>query len=607
MKDYSIRRYVLIGIILLVIFAIWLKSFFLMFDTTLKQSAEDNSRRRVVEYPSRGIIYDRDGNILVCNEAAYDLLLVPHQIHEFDTAMLCNDLGLTKEEVEDKIMKAKKYSMYRPSVFVKQIDSKVYAQMQEHLYRYPGFYVQNRTLRKYNGGIAAHVLGDIGEVSESQINEDPYYKSGDYIGNSGVERGYEKILRGEKGVSFFLVNVKGEVQGRYEDGKYDTVAVQGNDITLTISSDLQAYGEKLLANKLGAIVAIEPSSGEVLAMVSMPTYDPQLMVGRVRGNNYDSLMNAPFNPLLNRAVASTYPPGSTFKVAQALVAMQEGVITPNQSFPCDKSKVGCHNHPTPTSVAMGIQMSCNPYFYFVFRRIVQRGFDKNLYKDAAIGLGLWKEKIETLGFNQAFEVGVQGVNTGQIPGPAYYNKIYGENRWAFSTIYSVSIGQGEVLVSPLQMANYAAILANRGYYITPHLLKKINDEDYQGEMAQKVVTPFDKKYFDICAEGMDWVVNKPGGTGKNAKIPGIVVCGKTGTAQNPHGKDNSVFMAFAPKDDPKIAIAVYVENAGFGGTWAAPIARLMIEKYLKGEISDPALEKRILTTTILPDAKRQKK
>lgn len=604
MSEFSIRRYPIVIIFVIVLIAIWVKAFLLMFDDSLKQSAENNSRRRIVQYPSRGIIYDRDGNILVCNEAAYDLMLTPHQMQEFDTVMLCSDLGITKEDVEMRILKAKKYSMYRPSVFMKQIDSKVYAQMQEHLYRYPGFYVQNRTLRKYNGGIAAHVLGDIGEVSEAQIEADPYYQSGDYVGKSGVERGYEKILRGEKGVSFYLVNVKGVVQGNYEDGKYDTVAIQGNDITLTISSELQEYGERLMANKVGAVVAIEPSSGEVLAMVSMPTYDPQLMVGRVRGKNYDSLLRAPYKPLINRAVSSTYPPGSTFKVAQALVALQEGVITPNQSFPCDKSKVGCHNHPTPTSVSMGIQMSCNPYFYFVFRRLVQRGLDRNIYKDAAIGLGLWKEKIETLGFNHAFNVGVPGVNKGQIPGPDYYNRLYGENRWAFSTIYSVSIGQGEVLVSPLQMANYASILANRGYYITPHLLKQINGEDYEGEMAQKVVTPFDRKYFDICVEGMDWVVNKPGGTGHNAYIPGITVCGKTGTAQNPHGKDNSVFMAFAPKDDPKIAIAVYVENAGFGGTWAAPIARLMMEKYIKGEISDPNLEQRILTTSILPNATR---
>lgn len=604
MKEYNIRKYPIIAIFVIVFIAIWIKALLLMFDDSLKKSAENNSRRRVLQYPSRGVIYDRDSNILVCNEAAYDLILAPSQMHEFDTSMLCSDLGITKEEVEKRVLKAKKYSMYRPSVFMKQIDSKVYAQMQEHLFRYPGFYVQNRTLRKYNGGIAAHVLGDIGEVSEKQLMDDPYYTIGDYVGKSGVERGYEEILRGTKGVSFYLVDVRGVVQGSYEDGKYDTVAVQGNDITLTISSELQEYGEKLLANKVGAIVAIEPSSGEVLAMVSMPTYDPQLLVGRVRGSNYDSLLKVPNKPLINRAVSSTYPPGSTFKVAQALVALQAGVISPNQSFPCDKSKVGCHNHPTPTSVSMGIQMSCNPYFYFVFKRVVQRGIEKSIYKDSQVGLGLWKEKIETLGFNHAFEVGVPGVNKGQIPGPEYYNKVYGENRWAFSTIYSLSIGQGEVLVSPLQMANFASVLANRGYYVTPHLLKKINGEDYEGEVTKKIVTPFDRKYFDICVEGMDWVVNRPGGTGHNGQIPGITVCGKTGTAQNPHGKDNSVFMAFAPKDDPKIAIAVYVENAGFGGTWAAPIARLMMEKYIKGEVSDPMLEKRVMDAIILPNATR---
>lgn len=604
MKQFQTRKYSIIVIILLVFLAIWVKAFLLMFDDNLKLSAENNSRRRVVQYPARGVIYDREGNILVCNEAAYDLMLIPSQMHEFDTVMLCNDLSISKEEVAWRVLKAKKYSMYRPSVFMKQIDAKIYAQMQEHLYRYPGFYVQNRTLRKYNGGIAAQVVGDIGEVNDKQLAADPYYRSGDYIGKSGVERGYEHILRGEKGVSFFLVDVRGVVQGSYKDGQNDTAAVQGKDIQLTISSELQAYGEKLLANKVGAIVAIEPHSGEVLAMVSMPTYDPQLLVGRNRGANYDSLLKVPYKPLINRAVSSTYPPGSTFKIAQSLVALQEGFIEPNQSFPCDKSKVGCHNHPTPTSVAMGIQMSCNPYFYFVFKRLVQRGIEKSIFKDAAIGLRLWKEKVETLGFNHVFNVGVPGVNRGQIPGTEYYNKMYGENRWAFSTIYSVSIGQGEVLVSPLQMANFGAILANRGYYCEPHLLKKVAGEDYCGPETQKIVTPFDKQYFDICVEGMDWVVNKPGGTGHNGAIPGITVCGKTGTAQNPHGKDNAVFMAFAPKDDPKIAIAVYVENAGFGGTWAAPIARLMMEKYLKGEVSDTLLEKRISNTTLLPNVAR---
>lgn len=602
-KEYTDRRITIVIIFIMVFLAIWIKALLLVFDESLKISSDNNSQRRVVMYPPRGVMFDRDGKILVCNEASYDLMLVPKQLRAFDTAMLCADLNMTKEDVEKLIEKCKKYSMYRPSVFCKQIDTRLYATMQEHLFHYPGFYVQNRTLRKYNGKIAAQVLGDVGEVNDRQLAEDPYYRIGDYVGKSGIERYYEKLLRGEKGVSIMLVDVRGVIQGKYMDGKYDTLAVQGKNLTLTLSSELQAYAEKLMTNKVGAIVAIEPSSGEVLAMVSSPTYDPQLFVGRARGHNYDSLLHAPNKPIINRAVSSTYPPGSIFKLAQSLVALEDGVIPPNQSFPCDKSKIGCHNHPTPTSVKMAIQFSCNPYYYFVFRKLVQRGIEKNMFKDAQIGLKLWKEKIVLFGFNQRLEVGVPGVNSGQIPGPEYYNKIYGKNHWAFSTIYSLSIGQGEILVSPLQMANFCAIMANRGYYIYPHLLKQVDGVDYVDEHVKKIQTPFSREYFDICVDGMENVVNVDGGTARQARMSDIRICGKTGTAQNPHGKDNSVFIAFAPKDNPQIAISVYVENAGFGGTYAAPIARLIIEKYIKGYVTDTVLENRMIESNLLPNAK----
>lgn len=593
------RKFVIGGIIFALFIAIWIKLFFIqIIDTSLKQSSDNNSQRRVTEYPGRGLIYDRNNTLLVCNEAAYDLMLVPRRMSEFDTLELCNSLGIDIQDFYQKLEKCKAYSSYRPSIFFKQINSLQFAILQEHLYRYPGFYVQSRTLRKYTEGIAAHVLGDIGEVDLKTLETDNFYSAGDYIGKSGVEKYYENLLRGSKGVKIYLVDVRSTIQGSYLEGKYDIPAVPGKNINLTIDAELQRYGELLMNNKVGSIVAIEPESGEILALVSAPNYDPQLLVGRERGKNYDSLLNAPAKPLINRAISSSYPPGSIFKIANALVALQEGLININSYFPCDVSKVGCHGHPPANGIARAVQYSCNPYFYFAFRNIIQRGIEKSIFKDSRIGLDLWKKKIVSLGFDQTFDIGLPGVNKGLIPGPEYYDRWYGKHRWAFSTIYSLSIGQGEVLVSPLQMANFCAIIANRGFYYYPHILKKIDNEEYIGENTKKTFTPFDKKYFDEIVKGMDFVVNEDYGTGYYARLSDIKVCGKTGTAQN-KGKDHSVFIAFAPKDQPKIALAVYVENAGFGGVWAAPIARLMIEKYIRNYVIDKDLEKRIIETEIL--------
>ena len=599
MSNWSNRKYIIGAIILIVFITIFIKLFYLqIFDETLKQSSDNNSQRHVTVYPGRGLIYDRNSVLLVCNEAAYDLMLVPRNLDEFDTLSLCHDINISIEEFYEKLEKCRKYSMYRPSIFHKQINSSQYAVLQEHLYKYPGSFVQARSLRKYNEGIAAHILGDIGEIDAKTLENDNYYSGGDYIGKSGVEKSYEELLRGKKGVEIFLVDVRGNIQGSYYDGKYDIPATPGKDIHLTIDIELQRYGELLMKNKVGSIVAIEPKSGEILALVSSPSYDPKLLVGRARGHNYDSLLNSPAKPLINRAVSSTYPPGSIFKIAIALVALQEGVIKTNSYFPCDVSKVACHGHPPANSVARGIQYSCNPYFYFVFKNTIQRGFEKSIFKDSRIGLNLWKEKIMTLGFNQALDIGLPGVNKGLIPDSDFYDKWYGKHRWAFSTIYSLSIGQGEVLVSPLQMANFCAILANRGFYHNPHILKKIDNEDYVGENTKKIFTPFAKEYFEEAVKGMDYVVNEEYGTGFYARLSDIRVCGKTGTVQN-RGKDHSVFIAFAPKDQPQIALAVYVENAGFGGTWAAPIARLMIEKHIRGYVNDSIFEKRIIETEIL--------
>jgi penicillin-binding protein 2 len=505
----------------------------------------------------------------------------------------------------DRLENCEKYSGYRPSLFFKQITSAQYAIFQEHMYRYPGFFVQNRTLRRYKGGIAAHVLGDVGEVDLETLKADPYYSGGDYAGKSGIEQYYEKELRGKKGVKVYLVDVYNNIQDSFKDGKYDTLAVPGNNLTLTIDSELQEYGEWLMQNKVGSIVAIEPSSGEIIAMVSSPGYDPQLLVGRSRGYYYDSLLNTPNKPLINRAVSSTYPPGSIFKLANALVALQEETITPNTVYPCDHSIIGCHNHPPANGVTKSIQYSCNPYYYFVFKGLIQRGIEKSVFRDSRIGLDLWKKKIVSFGFDRALDIGLPGVNKGQIPGPDFYDKLYGKYRWAFSTIYSLGIGQGELLISSLQMANFCAIIANRGFYYNPHLLKNINNEPIVGVNTQKIFTPFDKNHFDVVVDGMDQVVNEEYGTGYYARMADIRVCGKTGTVENPHGEDHSVFVAFAPKDKSRIAVAVYIENAGFGGVWAAPIARLMIEKYIKGEITDQAMEKRIINADLTNESNEE--
>ena len=595
--SFDKKTYNILFIFCIIFLIIWIKMFYIqIIDKSLKKASENNTIRRITIYPSRGLIFDRNEKLLVYNEAAYDLFVTPIKIKDLDTVSLCKDLNISIEYFRKKLSKCIDYSTRKPSIIYSQITAEQYARLQEYLYKYKGFNVHNRTLRKYDSDIAAHILGDIGEIDMVQLNENTYYNAGDYIGKSGIEKYYEKELRGKKGVEYFLVDVNNNVKDRYQNGDCDTMAQLGKNLILTIDANLQKYGEELMKNKRGAIVAIEPATGEILTMVSSPNYPPQLMVGRQRGNNYDSLLNLKDKVLINRALYE-YPPGSVFKIAQALVGLSEKIITQYTFFPCDKSKVGCHNHPPCNGVHRAIQYSCNPYFYYVFRELVQRGIEKNVFKDARVGLDLWKEKIVTLGFNKSFDIGLPNVKKGHIPDADYYDRLYKKHRWAFSTIYSLAIGQGEVMVTPLQIANFCAILANRGFYYEPHIVKKIDDKNVA--QKEKIRTPFDRADFEIIVQGMDWVVNGDYGTGYLARIPEINVCGKTGTVQNPKGKDHSVFIAFAPKDEPKIAIAVYVENAGFGGVWAAPIARLLMEKYLKTEISDNDLEKRILETNLL--------
>lgn len=561
--------------------------------------AAEISERKIITYPARGIVYDRNHEKLIANEVYYDLMVIPKETKGIDSVAFAKLIGISIEEYSKRMQKAKDYSIRKHSEFEKQISPDDYALIGPELYKYPGFFEQERTLRTYPKHIAGHLLGYMNEVNDADIKKRPYYKSRDYIGRSGIEKQYEVVLRGERGVKYLLQDAIGIATGSYEDGKNDTLAKSGKNITLGIDWELQAYGEKLMVNKLGSIVAIEPSSGEILSMVSAPSYDPNLLVGRDLGKNYGELQKDSLKPLLNRSTGSIYPPGSIFKLVMSLVGMQEGVITQNSGFPCTKSLVGCHNHPSAQNVQQAVKMSCNPYYYYVVRRIIQQGKHKSQFKDAAIGLDIWAKYVRSFGLGAKSQTDFGGMAQGLIPDKAYYDKIYGEYRWAYSTIYSICIGQGEVTVSPFEMANLAAIMANRGYYYHPHFIKDIEGEGIPLKYTKKNYTMVDTSLFPIVVEGMQGVVNEPGGTARRARIDSIVVCGKTGTAQNPHGEDHSIFIAFAPKDDPQIAIAVYVENAGFGGTWAAPIASLLIEQYLNDSISNPKKEQRILDANLI--------
>ena len=610
MNNLSNRKFIVGMIFLLIGFIYMMRLFYIqVLNDKYKLDSDNNVLREIIQYPARGLIYDRNGKLLVYNEAAYDLMVVPKQVTELDTVAFCELLEIDKKEFDKKLEQAKNYSRYKPSTFVKEISSISYANIQEQLFKYPGFFVQTRTLRKYPRKSAAHILGYIGEVNQSTIDKNHYYRSGDYIGKSGLEYSYEDLLRGVRGVKRILVDVHNREKGSYQNGRNDTIAVTGTTIYTTIDIDLQEYGELLMQNKKGSIVAIDPKTGEILSLVSAPAYDPNMLVGRSVKKNYPILSKDSLDPLFNRALMAQYPPGSIFKTIQALIALDDGVITENTGFACIKSLVNCHNHPSAQNVAQSIKMSCNPYYYQVFKREIQQKRAKSIFKDSEIGLARWSKKVKKFGFGQRLKTDLPGIKSGNVPDVKFYNKWYGEGRWAFSTIYSLSIGQGEVEVIPLQMANLAAIIANRGYFYTPHFLKQIDKTDTIPVIfTVKNEVGIREKYFNPVIDGMYGVVNEPGGTARRALInDSIIVCGKTGTAQNPHGADHSVFIAFAPKDNPKIAIAVYVENAGFGGTWAAPIASLMIEKYLTDSISvkNGPKEKRILEANLM-DVKAKK-
>jgi penicillin-binding protein 2 len=598
------RKYIILGIFSAVAIVFALKLFAIqVLSSEYRQAAQDNAIHRTIQYPSRGLIYDRKGELLVENRPVYDLMVTPRELREMDTARFCRVFELTLPEFRERLKTAKEYSWAKPSPFVPRMSTQDFAHVQDHLIDFPGFSISARTARGYPHQSLSHALGYIGEISPKRLEawQSRGYKKGDYVGISGVEREYENWLMGKRGVKFRMVNVRGVDKGAWQDGKYDTLSVAGRNLYTTIDLKLQQYGEKLMLGKRGCVVAIEPATGEILSFISAPFYDPNLLTGKQFGKNYMALLNDPQKIMYTRPLMSPYPPGSIFKLVQSLVAMDQGTLTPATVYPCNKSLVNCHPHPSPNALHTAIQYSCNPYFYRVFQGMVNQGKSKSKFRDTAIGLARWREDILTFGFGNKLGIDLPNEKRGIIASPKLYDKVYGKDRWKFSTIYSLSIGQGEIGAVPLQMANLAAIIANRGWYVSPHLVKAIGERNSRVRKGytEKHYTSVSAEYFAPIVDAMEAVVQS--GTGFFAKIKDIAVCGKTGTAENPQGEDHAVFIAFAPKDNPKIAIAVYVENAGKGGMSAAPIAGLMIEKYLTDSISRKNVEDYVLAGKFIWD------
>lgn len=586
------NKYRILRLAVLVIFGIIaLRLFYIQIvDSSYKRSSANNSLRYEVQYPPRGVVYDRNGEYLIQSKEIYDLMIIPGDVEPFDTTLMCRIVNVSKERLKRELRKARNYSWRRPSVLLSQISKEAKLRLDE--LNYPGFYVVLRTARSYPRNIAGNLLGYVGEVNDKDIQRDDYYRSGDYIGKSGIELAYEKELRGEKGVKINLVDVHGIVKGQYEDGRFDTLPTAGLALTSTLDASLQEFGEELMKGKVGSIVAIEPATGEILIMASSPSYNPDQLVGRERGNNYMELLRDPRRPLFNRAVMSKYPPGSTFKLVNGLIGLQEGVLSPEQHYPCSMGyKVGkgvaCHAHPSPIKLEQAVQMSCNAYFCYVFRNILD---NRKKYPEIGDALEKWNEYVESFGFGRKLDSDFTGELNGNVPTRNFYDRVYNKH-WNSLTVISLSIGQGELGCTPLQMANLAATIANRGYYYIPHVVKKIEGRDsLDRKFYERHTTMIDTKHFSTIVEGMYKAVHEPGGTAVALGcLPGLELCGKTGTAQNPQGKDHSTFLGFAPKNDPKIAISVYVENGGFGGTIAVPIASLIVEKYLTDTITRPHL------------------
>lgn len=608
---YSNRAYVLMGVVVLVVLIFVVRLFWLqIIDQSQKQKADSNALLRQVVYPSRGLIYDRNGELLVYNQPIYEVTLIFQEMrHGFDTVAFCRCLNIDSLEFAQRIdairdrRRNRGFSTYTPQIFMAQLTKQDVASLLETSYKFAGMGIRKRTLRGYTYPYAAHILGSVGEVSQSDLDRDSYYQAGDYAGRDGLERTYEQRLRGEKGVEIIMRDSRGRIQGSYHDGAEDVDAITGTDLHLSLDIQLQMLAEQLLQGKVGSVVALEPATGEILALASSPTWNPEILVGKQRSTQYSRLLNDPTKPLFNRATQATYPPGSTFKTIQSVVCLQEGGITPQTKYPCSgpaSSPIKCtHHHGSPVDLLNAIEQSCNPYFWCAFRDMLQKdGFGEDNATFRA-RYNLWRDDVLKFGLGQRFDntdLGEQAA--GKIPTEREFNRIYGEKGWKAITIRSLSIGQGEILVTPLQLANQAATMANRGYYITPHLNTELTDV-----ASMRHETGMDPKWFALTAQGMHQVMTN--GTGRWYNIDSLQMCGKTGTVQNPHGKDHAIFIGFAPMDDPKIAVAVVVENAGFGATWAAPVASLMMEQYLTDTIRRKPLFNRISTAVLEHPSEQQ--
>ena len=603
------RRYVISGIAVGVVLVYIIRLFYLqVIDQSTKDQADNNALVKQTIYPSRGLIYDRNGELLVFNQPIYEITMTMRDMgNNWDTLGFCQCLQISREdfdhrleEIKDK-RKNRGYSRWTPQVFMSQLKKEDIATLQESLFLYPGIQIQKRTLRDYTYKAAAHVLGSVGEVNQNDIDRDNYYTRGDYSGRDGLERTYEKQLRGEKGMEVLMRDSRGRMQGSYQNGDLDKTAVAGTDLYTTLDIRLQMLAEELLCGKIGSAVAIEPKTGEILALVSNPAWNPRVLVGKERSKNYNALLQDKTKPLLNRATQATYPPGSTFKTIQALVCLEEGGITPNTLYPCSgpgSTPIKCtHHHGSPVALEKAIEQSCNPYFWCAFRDVLQKdGYGKE-NEDFRRRYEIWRNDVMTFGLGQKFtdsDIGDQ--SSGSIPSTKYFDRFYGKTGWKAITIRSLSIGQGEILVTPLQLANQAATIANEGYYISPHLNR--NDSMLTHRHDLNIA----KKHFETVKDGMHRVMVY--GTGRHYAIDSLNMAGKTGTAQNSHGRDHAIFIGFAPVDDPKIAVAVVVENAGFGATWAAPIASMMMEQYLTGNMKRKDLKQRIAGSVLNESVKK---
>lgn len=585
MKGNQNRHLVLCAIALLVVLVyIGRLAYLQLGPHDYKDDANNNAFFNNVKYPSRGLIYDRNGKLLVYNQAAYDVMVVMREISELDTIDFCNTLGISRRQFDNRMAQIKDtrknpgYSAFSQQLFRSQIPQSTYSVLQEKLFHFKGFYVRKRTVRQYTYGIGGHILGDVAEVSPTDIERDDYYSAGDYIGKQGVERSYEKELRGEKGVEVLLRDARGRLLGHYQNGELDVTPKPGKDLTLTIDHELQAYGERIMSGKRGSIVAIEPSTGEILCAVSAPSYDPRGMTRNGRGMRIMRMSRDPSRPLLNRSISGAYPPGSTFKPAQALMFLQDRIINQNTSYPCNEGfhfrglKVGCHSHPSPANVTTALAVSCNSFFCFGLYYMFNSSSRYGTVHDA---MNRWRDFMVSMGFGYKLGVDLPGEVRGMIPNAEYYDKHYA--KWNPLTVASISIGQGEVTATPLQIANLGATIANRGYYVTPHIVKRVHGGHVADSLLQRHNTMVDSRYYETIISGMRQAVIN--GTCKEARTSPYEICGKTGTAQN-RGIDHSVFVGFAPRRNPKIAISVYVENGGNGATMAVPLAHMMFDKYM---------------------------